>query len=81
MPGATSPIRSHASYWGNNTQAGQTVLVHSAAGGVGALALELCDKLKAFPIATIGSDAKVRFFFATRAKELVGSTPNANQPS
>ena len=39
--------------------AGQTVLVHSAAGGVGALALELCEKLKAFPIATIGSEAKV----------------------
>lgn len=34
--------------------------MHSAAGGVGALALELCDKLGAFPIATIGSGAKAR---------------------
>ncbi len=32
--------------------------MHSAAGGVGALALELCEKLGAFPVATIGSEAK-----------------------
>lgn len=38
---------------------GQTVLVHSAAGGVGQLALELCKHLQAFPIATIGSNSKV----------------------
>lgn len=58
------------------TQAGQTVLVHSAAGGVGALALELCEKLKAYPIATIGSEAKVRcrggvFSLYTRLKALL----------
>lgn len=40
---------------------GQSVLVHSAAGGVGALAMELCQKIGASPIATIGSDKKVSF--------------------
>lgn len=35
--------------------------MHSAAGGVGCLALELCEKVKAFPVATIGSDSKVDF--------------------
>lgn len=43
------------------TKKGQVVLVHSAAGGVGALAMELCQKLGAHPIATIGSDKKVGF--------------------
>lgn len=40
---------------------GQSVLVHSAAGGVGALAMELCQKIGASPIATIGSEKKVSF--------------------
>jgi len=37
------------------------VLVHSAAGGVGCFALEICKKLGAFPIATIGSGTKKEF--------------------
>ncbi len=36
-----------------------TVLVHSAAGGVGQIAMELCQKLGLYPIASIGSDKKV----------------------
>lgn len=42
-------------------RAGQNVLVHSAAGGVGLLALEMLKKLGAMPIATVGSGDKVRF--------------------
>lgn len=38
-----------------------SVLVHSAAGGVGCFALEICKKLGAFPIATIGSGSKKEF--------------------
>jgi len=38
-----------------------SVLVHSAAGGVGCFALEICKKLGAFPIATIGSGTKKEF--------------------
>ena len=40
---------------------GQTVLVHSAAGGVGLLALEIVKKLGATPIATVGSWNKIPF--------------------
>ncbi|KAK3360559.1 polyketide synthase [Lasiosphaeria hispida] len=40
---------------------GQTVLVHSAAGGVGLAALQVCRAVGAQVFATVGSDAKVEF--------------------
>lgn len=41
--------------------AGQSVLVHSAAGGVGLLALDMIAKLKLHPIAVVGGAEKVAF--------------------
>lgn len=51
----------HAMIELGNLKKGQTVLVHSAAGGVGCFALEICAKFQAFPIATIGSETKRAF--------------------
>ncbi len=51
----------HAMVELGNVKPNQTVLVHSAAGGVGCLALELCEKLMAFPVATIGTESKLGF--------------------
>ncbi|MEY3053166.1 MAG: hypothetical protein RLY31_2951 [Bacteroidota bacterium] len=42
-----------------NLQAGQTVLIHSAAGGVGILANRLAKKIGATTIGTVGSSAKL----------------------
>jgi alcohol dehydrogenase len=42
-------------------KAGQTVLVHSAAGGVGLFALEILQKLGCTPIGTVSSQSKVKF--------------------
>ncbi|KAJ7517995.1 hypothetical protein O6H91_21G049500 [Diphasiastrum complanatum] len=43
-----------------NVQRGQTVLVHSAAGGCGTFALGICKSLKVHVVATVGSDDKVK---------------------
>ncbi|WP_078124478.1 synaptic vesicle VAT-1 family membrane protein [Leptospira alexanderi] len=40
---------------------GQTVLIHSAAGGVGILANRIAKKLGAFTVGTIGTSAKIDF--------------------
>ncbi|PIQ22295.1 MAG: zinc-binding dehydrogenase [Cytophagales bacterium CG18_big_fil_WC_8_21_14_2_50_42_9] len=44
-----------------NLQAGMTVLIHSAAGGVGILANRICKKYGAYTIGTVGRENKVRF--------------------
>ena len=44
-----------------NLQRGMTVLIHSAAGGVGILANRICKKYDAYTIGTVGSAAKVDF--------------------
>ena len=44
-----------------NLQKGATVLIHSAAGGVGILANRICKKFDAFTIGTVGSAGKVSF--------------------
>ena len=44
-----------------NLQKGHTVLIHSAAGGVGILANRIAKKYDAFTIGTVGSSAKVDF--------------------
>lgn len=56
------------------------MLVHSAAGGVGALTLELCEKMGAFPIATIGSPAKTTFLqerFGLKPEQIIVRETNA----
>jgi NADPH:quinone reductase-like Zn-dependent oxidoreductase len=42
-------------------QEGMTVLIHSAAGGVGILANRICKKYKAYTIGTVGGSKKVDF--------------------
>lgn len=44
-----------------NLQKGFTVLIHSAAGGVGILANRICKKFDAYTIGTVGSPKKVDF--------------------
>jgi alcohol dehydrogenase len=49
-----------------NLQKGMTVLIHSAAGGVGIMANRICKKFDAYTIGTVGSAKKVDFL---RSKE------------
>ena len=42
-------------------QKGMTVLIHSAAGGVGILANRICKKFEAYTIGTVGNSKKVEF--------------------
>jgi NADPH:quinone reductase-like Zn-dependent oxidoreductase len=44
-----------------NAKAGSRVLVHSAAGGVGCAALEICGAIGAHAVAVVGSESKVPF--------------------
>jgi alcohol dehydrogenase len=44
-----------------NLQHGMTVLIHSAAGGVGIMANRICKKFDAYTIGTVGSRKKVDF--------------------
>jgi alcohol dehydrogenase len=44
-----------------NLQKGMTVLIHSAAGGVGIMANRICKKFEAYTIGTVGSAKKVDF--------------------
>jgi len=46
-----------------NLQKGATVLIHSAAGGVGILANRICKKYNAFTIGTVGNNKKLEFLF------------------
>lgn len=42
-------------------EAGKTVLVHSAAGGVGGFALQICRMFDMIPVAIVGSEEKAKF--------------------
>ena len=44
-----------------NLQKGMTVLIHSAAGGVGILANRICKKYEAYTIGTVGQGNKISF--------------------
>lgn len=44
-----------------NLQKGMTVLIHSAAGGVGIMANRICKKWDAYTIGTVGNEKKVPF--------------------
>ncbi|KAF2195930.1 hypothetical protein K469DRAFT_545317 [Zopfia rhizophila CBS 207.26] len=46
-------------------EAGQTVLIHSACGGVGIAAIQLCRALKAEIFCTVGSEEKVNYLMDT----------------
>lgn len=61
--GAAYLVQGLTAYYGlvhlGNLQAKQTVLIHSAAGGVGLLANRIAKKYEAYTIGTIGSDKKI----------------------
>lgn len=54
-----------------NLQQGMTVLIHSAAGGVGILANRICKKFGAYTIGTVGSNKKVAFLKHEEAYDAV----------
>lgn len=61
--GAAFPVQALTAYYGlralGAVRAGDAVLVHSAAGGVGLAALAICERLGAVAVGTVGSAAKV----------------------
>lgn len=61
--GAAFPVQALTAYYAlvelGNIQPGQTVLIHSAAGGVGLLAQEIAKKYNAFTIGTVGHFSKI----------------------
>ncbi|HEY8402502.1 MAG TPA: zinc-binding dehydrogenase [Cytophagaceae bacterium] len=60
--GAAFPVQVLTAYYGlvtlGNLQKGQTVLIHSAAGGVGLLANRIAKKMGAYTIGVVGSVSK-----------------------
>ncbi|GAA4457151.1 medium chain dehydrogenase/reductase family protein [Nibrella saemangeumensis] len=54
-----------------NLQRGMTVLIHSAAGGVGILANRICKKYDAYTIGTVGSPGKATFLQEEEAYDAV----------
>ena len=54
-----------------NLQQGMTVLIHSAAGGVGILANRICKKYGAYTIGTVGQPGKVDFLREEEAYDAV----------
>ncbi|MBD1396360.1 zinc-binding dehydrogenase [Pontibacter sp. JH31] len=54
-----------------NLQRGMTVLIHSAAGGVGILANRICKKFDAYTIGTVGQPNKVNFLMKEEAYDEV----------
>lgn len=61
--GAAYPVQALTAYYGmvtlGNLQKGQTVLIHSAAGGVGLWAGRIAKKYDAYTIGTVGSASKL----------------------
>lgn len=54
-----------------NLQRGMTVLIHSAAGGVGILANRICKQYDAYTIGTVGSPGKVKYLQEEEAYDAV----------
>ncbi|CAG5139713.1 uncharacterized protein ALTATR162_LOCUS550 [Alternaria atra] len=65
VDGTTFGIAVHTAVYGlitlANVQKGQSVLIHSASGGVGLAALDLCKYLGAEVYCTVGTEAKINF--------------------
>lgn len=73
---AAWPVQGLTAWYGlvrlGEVQRGSCVLVQSAAGGVGLMALEMLDALGARPLAVVGNDAKRRYLVEQR-----GLSPHA----
>ncbi|MEZ4918043.1 MAG: zinc-binding dehydrogenase [Saprospiraceae bacterium] len=63
--GAAYPVQTITAYYGMLTlgalKPGQTMLIHSAAGGVGLQALKIAKAMGCYTIGTIGSESKKKF--------------------
>jgi NADPH2:quinone reductase len=68
LQGMTAHYLSHSTF---PIKAGQTVLIHAAAGGVGLLLVQMAKKLGARVIGTAGSDAKAQLASDAGADELI----------
>ncbi len=68
--GAAYPVQALTAWYGlvalGRVRAGETVLVHSAAGGVGLQALAILQTLGARIVATVGAEAKQQFLVSER---------------
>lgn len=69
--GAGFLVQGLTAYYGltqlGNLQNGMTVLIHSAAGGVGILANRICKKFNAYAIGTVGNAKKMDFLRSEEA--------------
>ena len=90
---AAFPVQALTAYYAlrplGNLQEGQTVLIHSAAGGVGLLANRIAKKWNAFTLGVVGSEAKLEMLkqegydrglvrskkFPQQLKEALGDRP------
>lgn len=68
LQGMTAHYLSHSTF---PIKAGQTVLIHAAAGGVGRLLVQMAKKLGARVIGTVGSDEKAKLARQAGADELI----------
>src|SRR5258705_419816 len=68
LQGMTAHYLSHSTY---KLQAGETALVHAAAGGVGALLVQMCKRIGAKVIATAGSEEKAQLAREAGADERI----------
>jgi NADPH2:quinone reductase len=68
LQGMTAHYLSHSTF---PVKAGQTVLIHAAAGGVGLLLVQMAKKLGARVIGTAGSDEKAKLARQAGADELI----------
>jgi NADPH:quinone reductase len=71
LQGLTAHYLSHSTF---PIKAGQTVLIHAAAGGVGLLLVQMAKKLGARVIGTAGSDEKAKLARDVGADELITYT-------
>jgi NADPH2:quinone reductase len=68
LQGMTAHYLCHSTY---KLQRGETALVHAAAGGVGALLVQMCKKVGARVIATAGTQAKAKIAREAGADECI----------
>ncbi len=68
LQGMTAHYLCHSTY---KLQAGETTLVHAAAGGVGALLVQMCKRIGARVIATVGSEEKANIAREAGADECI----------
>lgn len=73
--GAAFPVQALTAYYGlinlGELEKGETVLIHSAAGGVGLLANRIAKKKGAYTIGTIGSSSKIELLKKERYDDYI----------